>query len=193
MNGMRGTKALAFEEIQNFVNNPDAPELAPKHKEILKRWDFAYEQLKIEARPVVVKRLMYKFEISERLARMDVRNATLIFAPINRAESEWIRQFIIDDAMQQIKAAKAKGDMKAWEKARQSLIQVYKIDKEDEDKVPVELLGGNQYFFNINFGNKVEKIDLDKAHKLPINKRLELTEFLYQDITDADADEIINS
>jgi len=189
------TKAenLSFDRIRAWLNDPDSGELSDKDREIYDRWDYAYDQLKIEKPAAVISRLMEKFSISKAQAYRDVRSCQRLLNPVNRRDLDWIRNFIVDDAILQIKMARNSLDSKSWQKARADLIKIFAIEKDDKAGIDPELLGRNEYYVAINFGNKVEKINMGELAKLPTNKRMELTEFLFQDIEVEDAKIILES
>lgn len=189
------TKAdnITFDRIRAWLNNPENGELSAKDREIYDRWDFTYDQLKIEKPAAVINRLMAKFDVSKAQAYRDIRSCQRLLNPVNRRDLDWIRNFIVDDAILQIKVARDRLDSKAWQKARADLIKIYAIEKDERAGIDPELLGRNEYFIAINFGDKVEKVNLGELHKLPVNKRTELTEFLFQDIEIEDAKFILES
>ena len=185
---------VTFDRIRMWVDNPDSEELSAKDKEILSRWDFAYDQLKICKPYEVRNRLVKKFNIKISQAYNDIRNANKLFNPVNRRSKDWLRNFIVEDALLQIETAKQNLDNKAWQLARQDLIKIYAIEKNEEDGIDPELLGNNNYFIAVNFGNEIEKIDLSKLHAMPMERRQELTNFLFPELeTIEDAEIIMNS
>lgn len=184
---------LTLDRIRAWLNEPGSQELSDIDRAIYDRWDYAYDQLKIEKPSAVVNRLIGKFDISKAQAYVDIKNCQTLLNPINRRDLDWIRNFIVEDAMLQIKVAKQRFDLKAWEKARTDLLRIYAIEKEDKAGIDPELLGRNEYYVTINFGNNAEKINLNEIHKLPTNKRVQLTEFLYNDIEAEDAKFILES
>lgn len=190
----RAIAETTFDRIREWVDNPDSPILSQKDKEIWTRWDFAYDQLKSESSPAVVNRLMKKFGISYGQAYNDIRNAQKLLAPVNRRDTDWLRNFIIEDAMQRRKFAIDTGNQKAWAEAANTILKIYALDKGDQDGIDPNMLGNNKYFITVNFGNKVEKIDYDKLHELPEEKRVKITDYLFKDIDEIEeAEEIMNS
>lgn len=184
---------LTFDRIRQWIDNPDTAELSERDKKIYARWDYAYDQLKTNKPAAVVNRLQKKFNISASQARLDIRHATQLLNPINRRESEWIRNYIVEDAIDQIEIARQKQDMKAWQKARADLVRIYALDKEDKDSIDPDELGQNNYYITIIQGGQAQKINIDKLQNLPEDKRIEYTEFLFEEIEDQDAEEIMNS
>lgn len=185
---------VTFDRIRQWVDNPDSPELSAKDKEIWERWDFAYDQLKKEKTPAVVNRLMRKFGISNTQAYLDIKNAQKLLSPINRRETDWIRNFLIEDAIERRNYAIETNNQKAWAEASNTILKIYIADKNDQDGIDPKLLGHNNYFIAVNIGGKIEKLDYDKLHKLPIEKRVEYTDFLFPEIeNETEVENIMNS
>ncbi len=192
-NAKQKGEGQVLENIKAWLNDPDTNELSEKDKEILERLDFAYDQLKIDPPKIVARKMAAKFGYSVRNAQYDIQKCKILFNPINRRDVEWIRNFIIEDAILQIKAAREKLDMRAWNNARSQLLKLYIAEQKDKAEIDPEMLGNNKYYITVNFGNAAKKIDMNKLHELPEDKRLKLTEFLYSDINIEDAKEIMNS
>ncbi len=183
----------ALEHIQAWLREPGTEELSAKEIEIYDRLDFCYDQLKIDRPVVVARKLMKKYGYTDRSAYYDIQRCQKLFNPINRRDLEWIRNFIVDDAILQIQVAREKFDQRAWNRARADLIKMYAIDKKDKAAIDPEMLGRNNYYITINYGAKAKKINMDELHKLPVNKRVELTSFLFQDVEIEDAKVIMES
>lgn len=184
---------ITLDRIRAWLNDPEAGELNATDRAIYDRWDFAYDQLKIEKPAAVVNRMIKRFEICKAQAYRDIQNCQKLLNPINRHDLDWVRNFIIEDALLQIKVARDRVDSRAWQKARADLIRMYAIEKEDNKGIDPELLGNNEYYITINFGDKLEKINLNELHKMPVNKRVDKTEFLFRDIDVDDAKFILGS
>jgi len=192
---MRTLKAedITLDRVRSWLNDPESEELSETDKKIYDRWDFCYDQLKIEKPAAVVNRLMQKFGVSKSQAYKDIADSQRLLNPINRRDLEWIRNFIVDDAILQMKVAKEALDFKAWEKARGDLIKIYAIEKSDIAGIDPALLGNNNYYTMININNKTEIIDMSQIYKLPAERRSQLTEFLFKDIDVQDAEKMMKS
>jgi len=182
-----------YEKIRAWLNDPEAEELTAEQRHIYARWDYAYDQLKLENTAAVARRLMMKFKISRATAYNDIQYCNLLLNPINRRDAEWLHNFIVEDAILQIKAAREKIDMKAWQKARADLIKIYAINKANQSEFNPAQLGNNNYYIAINFGNEIEKINTNELDQLPENKKTDLINLLYKDIDISDAESIMNS
>lgn len=184
---------VTLDRIRSWLNNPDSETLSETDRQIYDRWDYSYDQLKLEKPSSVINRLMAKFDISKAQAYRDIQNCQKLLNPVNRHDLEWVRNYIIEDALLQMKVAKENVDHKSWQKARADLIRIYQIEKGDNSIIDPELLGRNEYFITINFGAMAEKINMNELHKLPVNRRMELTNFLFADIGIEDAKVILES
>jgi len=184
-----------YEYIANWVNTPHHPQLNERQQNVFDRMSFAYDQLKLESPTTVVNRIVKKFNVKPSTARMDIQKCQAIFSPQLIRTAEWLENFIIEDAMKQIKVAQELLDMKAWQTARADLIKIYakKIDR--KQKINPSDLGHNQYYITVNFGNKyIEKLDLLKLHEMPIAQKMKrIANYLYQDKDIQEITEIIES
>ena len=190
---VKNNENTALEHIQAWLREPGTMELSEKETEIYDRLDYCYDQLKIDRPVVVARKLMQKYGYTDRTAYADIQRCQKLFNPINRRDLEWIRNFIVDDAILQIQVAREKFDQKAWQRARADLLKMYEIDKRDKAVIDPDMLGRNNYFITINFGSEAKKIDMNELHKLPVDKRIKLTEFLFQDVDIEDAKIIMES
>lgn len=184
---------LTFDRIRAWLNDPEAGELNNLDREIYDRWDFAYDQLKIERPSAVATRIMKKYNVCRAQAYRDIQNCQKLLNPINRHDLEWIRNYIIENAMLQMKVAMENVDHRNWQKARADLLRIYALERSEKQGIDPGLLGRNEYFITINFGDKLEKINMNELHKMPVNKKLELTEYLFNDISTEDAKFILES
>jgi len=187
------TNTLNFEKIRAWLNEPDAEEITPEQRLIYDRWDFAYDQLKLERPPSVARRLMLKYGVSRSTAYNDIGWCQKLLNPINRRDLEWVRNYLVEDAILQVNAARTALDMRAWDKASTRLLKLYAIERDEKDGIDPELLGNNNYYITVNFGDKVEKINLDELSKLPEKKRMSLTEAMFGEIDIEDAKTIMES
>jgi len=186
-------KEVSLEKLRAWVNNPDTEVLTQQEKDVWERIDYAYDQLKIETPNNVINRLVKKFNITRAQAGKDISMCNTILAPQNRVDTAWMRNFIINDAMLQIRVAQQTLDQKAWAAARDTIAKIYLAELSTQAPIDPELLGGNNYFAIININGEVQKIDLSKVAEMHHTRREKLTEFLFQDITEENAEVIMNS
>ena len=192
---MPKTKAteVTFDKIRQWVDNPDADDLSQKDKDIYERWTFAYDQLVHERTSAVVNRMMRKFDLSKAQAYLDITNCKKLLNPLYRKDTEWLRNFIIDDNILQIKVAKGINDAKAWQKANANLIRMYAIEKADKEGIDPNLLGNNSYYVMLNNGGETRKLDLDKIAQMDPGAKEKMTDYLFEDIDNDKAEFLINS
>jgi len=184
---------VSLERLRAWIDNPNTEVLTADEKRIWERIDFAYDQLKTETPREVVNRIVKKFNISRTQATKDIQLCNQLLAPTNRTDIEWMRNFIISDAMLQIKVAQEMLDMKGWAAARDTIMKVYLNELNSQAPIDPELLGRNTYYALININGNVEKLELDKLTGLPREKKEELAQIILEDITPQVAETIMNS
>jgi len=186
-------KEVSLEKLRAWLNDPNTSHLTEDEKQAWERIDFAYDQLKIETPPHVVNRMMKKFNITRAQASRDLQLCNSLLAPQNRIDLGWLRNFIIDDALLQIKVAQETLDHKAWTSGRNTLEKVYLQELSTQAPIDPELLGGNNYFALINMNGQLQKIDLNKVVEMPQTRREKLTEFIFEDISEDTAKIMLES
>jgi hypothetical protein len=182
-----------LEEIRQWINDPHTTSLSTRQQKVWERLDFAYDQLKIEGQREVLARIQKKFGVSRTQAQRDVAMCQNLLAPVMRLQTDWLRNFIVEDAMLQIKVAREMLDHKAWHQARETLTKIVIAESQREAPIDPKMLGNNQYYAVINIGGNVQKIDLAKLNDMPVEKRQRLTDFLFQDVEEEEAIKIMNS
>jgi hypothetical protein len=178
--------------IRAWIDDKDTANLSEDQKLTLKRWEFAYDQLKTQRITVVISRIMKMFAVSHSTARKDVENCQKIFAPTLRLDNDFIRNFIVEDAMLQIQVARESLNHRAWQLARADLIKIIQMSNDKEDLDP-EMLGNNAYYITVNLGDKAKIIDLAELDKAPRDKKIPLNDILFQEVNQDQAKTIMNS
>jgi len=185
---------VTFDKIRAWLNNSETVELSDNDKKIYERWDYAYDQLKVEKPAAVVQRLKTKFGISTALAYKDLRDCQKLLSPANRRDADWIQNFIIEELMLQIKVGRESLDKTLWQKATENLTKIWQTLKGDTNELDTELLGNNKYFIVIGNKSEVQKIDYDKISELPTEKLVEITDFLFSELeSEKEAESIMKS
>lgn len=186
------TEELTLDRLRAFVNG-DYDKISDKDKKILLRLDFAYDQLKNETRANTVKRIVWKFKVSERQAQVDVKDCLRLFVPINRVDVEWLGNFIIEDAKLQLLGARAEGNHNARIKARAHLMKMFIVAKSEQSEIDPDMLGNNNYYVVVSNGDKMIQFNLDELNSLPLNKKMEITEdILFEEIDEEKAKLMMN-
>jgi len=187
------TEKFDIQTIRTFLDNPDSPDLPEKEKKILKPLEYAYDMLKVAPPHAVMERLKKKFGISDSTAKKDITATEELFSPSLRISGEWLERFIIYDSLKLISVCKRKMDLKHWQLATATLTKIYLNKIAKDVQIKPEMLGNNQFFTVINVGDKVMKVDMNQLNKMPVGQRVDLTNDLFKDITEIEAELIMNS
>ena len=148
-----------FDRISQFYFS-DETVLAPEDEAIRIRWSTCFMQLNDELntdRDVSVF-MVKQFGISEGQAYKDIRNCRRLFGDVRTYTKEAMRYHVTQWAIELLKLAKMKKDLRGMEKALERITKAYNLDKEDLDlpdpsrfQPPVQLLTINYNFLNTEY------------------------------------------
>lgn len=184
-----------YDRIKAWMLEPEKSKaLTPTDKEVLERWDFADTQLRrFPKKKMVAEMIRKKFKGSVSRAYLDIYNAQRLFGSVHPFQKEWWRNFLIEDILVLLEAARKRADLKAWNAAHANLIKAAGLEKVDEDKVDPEIISKHNFFTVIQIGNANFKIDLDTFHSLPLVTRDKIIKELDKEIGEDIAFEIMES
>jgi len=188
----------SFRKIEKWLHNPETPAISENDKKIYDRMKFAYDGLQRHPKKHVATSLQRVFGISHSLAYYDINNAVKLFNPINRQDKEFIKIWIIERLMTDIRIMRAKDHLTATEyKALQglyaSLIKVSGNDrKEDGDEIDPDLLGNNTLIANFVINNRNIQINFDDINSKPATKEM-LMQNIDQDISFEEAKTLLEN
>ncbi len=175
-----------FDRIREYYRS-DRTNLSPDDEVIRQRWSACFIQLNDEMnsdRDVVVF-MMKQFEISEGQAYKDIRNCRRLFGDVRTYTKEAMRYHVTQWAIELLKLARLRKDLRGMEKALERITKAYNLDKEDPDlpdpsrfQPPVQLLTINYNFIN---SPSFKMIDAKAQEKLmDLHRRIEaMAEELY--------------
>ena len=180
-----------FSVISQYYVAGNSEELSDYHKHILDRWRTADAILmKFPKKSIAARKLQAKYpEISIRQAQIDIDNACKFWNIVNPADKGFLLRWLIDSLQNSILSPTTPEVVKAKDRATLerliSSIQEETIDPKLMEKSTVNIQ------FNINNNNIIftEK----ELNAIPINLRQKLLSLTANEITEADAIEIINS
>lgn len=176
----------AFDRIRDYYRIGQA-KLSPEDEAIRIRWGACFMQLNDEMnsdREVAVF-MMKQFGISEGHAYRDIRNCRRLFGDVRSYTKEAMRYHVTQWAIELLKLARLKKDLRGMEKALERITKAYNLDKEDPDlpdpsrfQPPVQLLTINYNFIN---SPSFKMIDAKAQEKLlELHRRIEaMAEALY--------------
>jgi hypothetical protein len=145
-----------FDRIREYYRS-DLVKLSPEEEVIRQRWSACFIQLNDEMNSDrdVVAFMMKQYGICEGQAYKDIRNCRRLFGDVRTYTKEAMRYHVTQWAIELLKLARLKKDLRAMEKALERITKAYNLDKEDPDLPdpsrfipPVQLLTINYNFIN---------------------------------------------
>ena len=185
-----------FNRLRTWMNNAEDFSLKPKEKEQFERLKFAYDSYQIENKSAVVNRLVRVFGIKKSQAYYDIEMAIKLLNPINRNDREfnriWLVNHIRKDIIQTDLITDVDKKIKLKERLYERLIKALGLDKNEEEGIDYEKLGGNTFIINIHAGNKKKEFNLDKINDYSLINREKFVEAIYTEINDEEAEDLLN-
>jgi len=184
-----------FELIKSHCLSPD-PDRSPlpfEQQEILERWISAakiLDRYPVMRKAVILHLVKYP-GINKTQAYEDMRNAMRLFNSIHKFDFDWWHSWLLNDIVEQIQACKQSGDLKNWALGHTNLIKA--IGERPETLIDPKLTEKNTFIIQMNVNNKTVNVNWDTIHKLPQHVRREFIEGMERDITDSDAEEILET
>ena len=163
-----------FERIRQYYTGENL-KLDPEEEIIRIRWSACFMQLHDDMncdRDVSVF-MVRQFGISEGQAYKDIRNSRRLYGDIRVYTKEAMRYHVSQWAIELLKMAKSKKDLRGMEKALERITKAYNLDKEDlslpdpsKFQPPVQLLTINYNFINSPSFNMIDKKAQEKLLQL---------------------------
>lgn len=168
-----------FDRISEYYHS-DKMNLDPEDEAIRIRWSACFMHLNDEMNTDrdVALFMVKQFGISEGQAYKDIRNCRRLFGDVRTYTKEAMRYHVTQWAIELLKMAKLKKDLRGMEKALERITKAYNLDKEDlslpdpsKFQPPVQLLTINYNFIN---SPSFQMIDLKAQEKLlELHRRIE--------------------
>jgi hypothetical protein len=187
-----------YELIKAHVLDPEHSPLTLEHQEILDRVISVSKILDknpLQKHAIAIHQVKYP-NIGKTQAYEDMRLAIKLFNTFHTFEFDFWQTWLINDICQNIENAR-KGnnyqDRRVIAMEHANLIKA--IGKRPEELTDPRRNEKHQFYFVININNEAVQIDLNNLKKLPAETLNELNKALFggQEITDVEAEEIINS
>ncbi len=180
-------------EIKQAILDPDNSNLSQKQQEILQRCVSGARLL--DKYPVIrnaVKIHKTKYpHITDRQAYRDMLMAQMIFCSTTKFDYDFWHEWLLSNIVRQIQRAENSGDLKAWNAGHMALIKA--IGERPVEETDPKLVQKHKFTLTINNGKQSVSVDLDKLNLIPQKAREQIADGLYQEITDVEAEEIMNT
>ena len=141
-----------------------------------------------QARPLVCQ----KFGISDAQYYRDVRNAKRLFGEVTETSKEADRYILSELAMRTFQLAAKNHDTAEMNRAIANIIKIKGLDREEADELTEDDLQSHNYYMVISVDGSPIKLDLNQIDNLPTVNRKKLADILGGEITDVEAEDIMN-
>lgn len=194
--GRRGGKGLEeqpYDVIQAHILDPEHSPLPVHLQAQFKRVTAAAKLLDDYPEPGhVVQLLKQKYDVTTTQLRKDVALARELFKTQHTFDWDFAFAWMLKDQMELIRACKDAGDLKAWNNAKKTLLEM--IGEKPEAVDDVRRMERNAFFLQVvgADGSKVA-INLDQVRGLPAKAVEQLMDAMYRPIEETEAIEIMNS
>jgi hypothetical protein len=184
---------IPWQIIKNHLSDPDHIQLSEEHRNMLDRVFSMQRILQRYPQPRTALALhQAKFpDISRRTAYNDLNFARELDNTYHSFDYEFYNNWLISDIFDQIQAAKAKGDMKAWAAGHANLKKA--IGERPMVETDPKLLEKHTFLIQINNMAGGIQMNIDEMEKLPAKIRQEIADAVFEEITDEQAEQMINS
>ncbi len=184
---------IPWQIIKNHLSDPDHIQLSEEHRNMLDRVFSMQRILQRYPQPRTALALhQSKFpDISRRTAYNDLNYARELDNTYHSFDYEFYNNWLISDIFDQIQAAKAKGDMKAWAAGHANLKKA--IGERPMAETDPKLLEKHTFLIQINNMAGGIQMNIDEMEKLPAKIRQEIADAVFEEITDEQAEQMINS
>ncbi len=141
-----------------------------------------------QARPLVCQ----KFGISDAQYYRDVQNAKRLFGEVTKTSKDAERYILSELAMRTFQLAAKNHDTTEMNRAIANIIKIKGLDREEAEELTEEDLQSHNYYMVIPIDGNQVKIDMNQIDNLPAISRKKLADILGGEITDVEAEDIMN-
>jgi len=191
----RGTVPLLeqhYTAIQAHILDPDNSPLPEKLRPMMNRVLTAAKLL--DSYPVeghIIRLMQAKYSVTATTVRKDIQLAKTLFKTNHTFDWDFWQAWQLKDQMELIREAKLRGDLKAWNNAKKVLHKI--IGDKPEAVEDPRRMERNVFNIQVNYNGQTMVIDFDKVRSLDPKVRAEVLQCLYEPVSDAQAEEIMES
>ena len=191
--GKKALEELSFDVIQQHMLDPEHTPLDPRLAGQLNRVVTAAKLLDNYPNETHMLSLMQaKYNVSRTQLRKDIALARQLFKTEHTFDWDFWQAWQIKDQMELIRECKLRGDLKAWNNAKKVLLMM--IGEKPEALEDPRRMERNTFVIQVNAGTGDKlNINLDTIRSLTPSQRKEIIDTLYQNVDDAQVEEIMNS
>lgn len=181
-----------FLAIRDYCLDPDATTLNGQQQARMDRIRAAAKYMhKYPFKKQVVNLLRSSFNISESQAKKDLQDSMTIFNLENKFEFNWWHNWALENIAELIQSCRNAGDRSNWAKAQKNLIAA--LGEPPKTNIDPRMMEKHNMYFTINVNNQLVNIELKDLSRYPKEFVDIIKPAIFQDITEAQAGEMMNT
>jgi hypothetical protein len=184
---------IPWQIIKGHLQNPESVVLSEEHRKMLDRIFSMQRVLQRWPQPrtaLAIHRSKFP-EISRRTAYNDMQYARELENTYHTFDYDFWNNWLIQDVIDQIQAAKAKGDMKAWAAGHANLKKA--IGERPMEEMDPKLLEKHTFIINVKGMKDGVQINIDNLDQLSTLQRKEIADAVWEEIDENQAKQILES
>lgn len=192
----RSLEDQRYELIKAHILDRENSPLSKEHQELFDRILNIARLLDIQPikKNAVDLHLAKYTNISQWQAYEDCRMAMRLFNTIHSFDYDFWQTWLMNDIVRNIELCKASNDPRAWRVIAHEHANIIKaLGERPVKEIDPKLVESHMFIIPIQINNVTYTFDLQKFLNLPNELKKKVTDALITDISDADAEEIMNS
>ena len=190
---LKSFERIPWETIKSYLDDPDSSTLSNEHRGMIDRIFSLQKVLQRYPQPRTALALhRSKFpEISRTTAYNDLVYARELDNTYHSFNYDFYNNWLIADIMDQIQAARHKGDLKAWAAGHANLKKT--IGERPVEETDPKLLEKHIFLIQINNMPEGVRLDIDQVEKIPVGVRKDIADAVFEEISEDEAKGMITS
>lgn len=139
----------------------------------------------------VIKMMQVKYDVSASTVRRDIALARQLYKSRHTFDWDFWQAWMIKDQLELIHECKLSGDLQEWNRAKKVLRDI--IGDRPAGGEDPQRMQANQFFIQINQNGKTQDVSLGDARNYSDKEKKDIIDNMYQQITDAEAEEIMET
>jgi len=184
---------IPWQVIKNYLAHSESVELNDEHKYMIDRvFSLArvFDRHPQRKTALALHRAKYP-DISRNTAASDLDIALALNNSYHTSDYPFWHNWLISDCLDQIQAAKAAGDLKAWSAGHSIFLKA--IGTKPIQETDPKLIEKHTFLLQVNHKTFGPTINVDDLDKIPSKIKEEFVANLYEEITDEEAEWMLNS
>lgn len=179
--------------IKSYLSHKENVELNEEHKYLIDRvFSLArvFDRHPQRKAALALHRAKYP-DISRNTAARDLEYALRLNNSRHTFDYPFWQNWLIQDCVDQIQAARAAGDLRAWATGLRVMTRV--IGKKPEQETDPKLIEKHTFLIQVNHKTLGPTINVDDLDKLPNKVRKEIADSIWEEIDDEEAKRIMKT